>query len=166
MQLQGAIKRVFTQLSETLQQLTPQQYIQPGTALLNATIGQHVRHILELFIELDKGYLCGVVNYDNRQRDLRLETEPSFANDTLLGIYPLLNKPDKPLRLVLDYNENIPELVSVTTNYQRELVYNLEHTIHHMALIRIGLHEVATISIPENFGVATSTIKYRSKCAQ
>jgi hypothetical protein len=51
------------------------------------------------------------------------------------------------------------------TNYYREMAYNLEHTIHHMALIRTGINDVSRISVPENFGVAISTMKYRKQCA-
>lgn len=166
MHLQEAVKKIFIQISETLQQLTPQQYVQPSITLFNATIGQHVRHIIELFIELDKGYAGGVVNYDKRKRDLRIETDLYFANDTLLHLHLILNKPDKTLRLELDYNENSSKLLSIATNYHRELLYNLEHTIHHMALIRVGINEVAAITVPENFGMATSTVKHRTACAQ
>ncbi|MEP7108199.1 MAG: hypothetical protein ABI760_09450 [Ferruginibacter sp.] len=166
MYLHEAVKKVFIQLSETLMKLTPQQYVRPSATLFNATIGQHVRHIIELFIELEKGYAGGIVNYDKRKRDFRLETDLYFANEMLLHIHLLLNKPDKPLRLELDYNENSNELLSVATNYDRELVYNLEHSIHHMALIRVGINEVAAITVPENFGIAISTIKHRTACAQ
>jgi len=54
----------------------------------------------------------------------------------------------------------------VETNYYRELIYNLEHTIHHMALIKVGINEVSCIAVPEGFGIATSTIKFRRSCAQ
>ena len=55
MQLQQSVKNVFLQLSESLHQLTDEQYVQPSKTLFNATIGQHVRHIIELFICLEKG---------------------------------------------------------------------------------------------------------------
>jgi hypothetical protein len=35
-----------------------------------------------------------------------------------------------------------------------------------MALIRIGINEVADIVLPENFGVASSTVKHKQQCAQ
>ena len=73
MQLQKAIQNVFLQLDVSLQELTPQQYIQPSKTLFNATIGQHVRHIIELFVCLEEGYERGLVTYDKRRRDRELK---------------------------------------------------------------------------------------------
>ena len=54
------------------------------------------------------------------------------------------------------------------TSLNRELTYNNEHAIHHMAILRIALmQESMNVSISENFGVANSTIKYREAvCVQ
>jgi hypothetical protein len=62
--------------------------------------------------------------------------------------------------------ENSTGVVAIPSNYYREIAYNLEHTIHHMALIRVGINEVSMIELPQDFGVAYSTIKYRQQCAQ
>jgi hypothetical protein len=67
--LQNAIQNVFVQLTTTLDQLNRQQYSQPCLTLFNATIGQHVRHIIELFQCLENGYASGSVNYEKRKRD-------------------------------------------------------------------------------------------------
>jgi hypothetical protein len=56
--------------------------------------------------------------------------------------------------------------MDVSTNYYREVIYNLEHTIHHMALIRVGINELGNIDLPKDFGVAPSTIKYKQLCVQ
>jgi hypothetical protein len=81
----------------------------------------------------------------------------------LRGLTVFLNNPDKTLVLVGDFGGVITE---VFTNFQRELVYNLEHTVHHMALLRIAVNQVSSIPLPEDFGIAMSTIKYRKACAQ
>lgn len=83
MQLQQAISHVFLHLNNVLNQLTNEQYQQPCKALSNATIGQHVRHILELYTCLYTGYQTGIVNYDNRQRDTRIEQDKNFAADLI-----------------------------------------------------------------------------------
>ncbi len=64
MQLQQAVNTVFVQLSESLVQISQQEYVQPCKTLFNNTIGQHVRHVIELFQCLEKGYEQGTVNYE------------------------------------------------------------------------------------------------------
>jgi hypothetical protein len=84
----------------------------------------------------------------------------------LKNIYKNIEKPNKEITLEAeDYSDTL-EVVSIPSNYYRELAYNLEHTIHHMALIRVGVNEVSSVVLPEEFGVAYSTIKYRQQCAQ
>lgn len=166
MQLHQAIQNVFVQLNGSLEQLTAEQYVYPSPTLSNASIGQHVRHIIEMFICLEAGYEGGVVNYENRKRDIKIETEKDFAASLLKEIYAGLDKPNKNLVLEATYNEDSHELILFDTNYHREIAYNLEHTIHHMALIKVGIKEVSTMPIPEGFGVASSTLKHRKECAQ
>ena len=166
MQLQQAVNNVFVQLSATLDQLSQEQYVQPCKTLFNATIGQHVRHIIELFQCLHNGYDSGKVNYENRKRDARIETDKTFAASLLPEIYKALSRENKSLELEACYDEHAAGSLHIATNFYREVAYNLEHTIHHMALIRVGITEVSTIELPEEFGVASSTIKYRQQCAQ
>jgi len=166
MQFHNAIQNVFGQLSESLNRLDGEQYRRSSKTLFNATIGQHVRHIIELFICLEKGYDAGVVNYEKRKRDLRIETDKDFANELLRHVFQNIERPNKSLLLESNYDEHSSEAILVTTNYYREIIYNLEHTVHHMALIRVGINEVSTIVVPEGYGVASSTIKHRKECAQ
>lgn len=166
MQLQDSIKIVFVQLKDALHHLSDEQYTQPSKQLFGATIGQHVRHIIELFVCLQKGYETGVVNYEKRRRDLLIETDKGFARQLLLGIFRTIDRPDKVLLLEAGYDVNPDESLLIETNYYREIVYNLEHTVHHMALIRVGINEVSTLIVPQEFGVAASTIKHKKACAQ
>lgn len=166
MQLQQAIGNVFIQLSNSLKELTPEQYTQASQVLDNASIGQHVRHVVELFLCLNNGYETGIVNYEKRKRDYRLETDKVFASEILDTVYATLLKHDKKLLLEAGYDEHTEEVLIIESNYYREVVYNLEHTVHHMALIRVGINEVSSIQLPDGYGVASSTIKYRKACAQ
>ncbi|HEX6181222.1 MAG TPA: hypothetical protein VFZ47_08220 [Chitinophagaceae bacterium] len=166
MQLQTAVNNVFVQLSATLDQLSQDQYTQPCKTLFNATVGQHVRHIIELFQCLENGYDQGLVNYEQRKRDMRIESEKDFAAGLLTEVHQGLNRENKDLQLEACYDEHEESPITLATNFYREVAYNLEHTIHHMALIRVGITEVSDIELPEEFGVASSTIKYRQQCAQ
>ena len=166
MQFRKVIENVFFQLTDSLEQLSPAEYSQSSKILFNASIGQHVRHIIELYVCLYNGYETGTVNYEKRKRDVRIETDKDFAIELMQMICNNIEKVDKDLLLESNYDEQSTDEINVATNYYRELLYNLEHTVHHMALIRVGINEVSTINIPEGFGVATSTIKYRKTCAQ
>ncbi len=164
MQLTQLIANVFEELSGALEQLTPVQYAAKCRNLSGATIGQHVRHCIELFQCLLNGYDAGMVNYERRKRDLRIETDKDLAIQLLRSIAETLGLADKTM--LMEAGLGTDDVMMVTTNYNRELVYNLEHTIHHMALVRVGILEMTDIVLPESFGVAPSTIQYRKLCAQ
>ena len=166
MELFAAIKNSFEQLNDVLNHLTEEQYISPSENLSHATIGQHMRHIIELYQCLLNGYEDEVVCYDNRKRDAAIEMSKELAKQLLTDILSSADRENKEMKLESWHGGVNPSVLILPTNYYRELMYNMEHTVHHMALIRVGINEVSTINIPEGFGVATSTIKYRKSCAQ
>jgi len=145
-----------------LNQLTDQVYTTPCRELSNATIGEHTRHCIELFQCLLSQYELGVINYDKRQRDLAIQSQTEVAKTALLSLLDQLDKPNIDLVLEQDYDGN---RIQITTTYQRELLYNLDHCVHHQALIKVALLS-STVQIDPNFGVARSTIAYREQCAQ
>jgi len=165
-ELSAPIRTLLCQMEELLLALTDEQYGKKLRVLSNASLGQHTRHILEFFIELNTGYETGLVNYDNRKRDYNLEISRATAIDQINALIAGLEKEDKILTLAADYGQDQDCTIRVSTNYQRELVYNLEHMVHHMALLRIGIQAQSGIRLPEDFGVALSTIKYRKSCVQ
>ena len=100
------------------------------------------------------------------QRDITIETNKELASQLLAEILSSVNRQNKELQLESWHGDSDPSMVSLPTNYYRELMYNLEHSVHHMALIRVGLKELSTEPVSENFGVASSTIRYKEQCAQ
>jgi hypothetical protein len=166
MKLKEPIANLLDQLQFVIEGLSNQQYTQPVKVLSQSTIGQHTRHILEFFIELNKGYYSHVVDYDKRIRNHAIESDKFFAINTLHQIADELVKPDRDLVLNVEYGPETGQRLQVITNYFRELVYNMEHTVHHMALIRIGVQSISELQIPAEFGVAASTLKFRKACAQ
>eukprot|EP01136_Pigoraptor_vietnamica_P005677 Opistho-1_new@37630 len=166
MLIQKAIGHVFAQLQDALVNISSSQYTQASQRLSGATIGQHVRHVIELFLCLEKGYAQGVVNYEKRNRDIQIETDKAMAVDLLRSLYARIGKQDAALSLEFAGDGSSEAGVTIATNYYRELLYNLEHTVHHMALIRVAVTELSDLVLPDGFGVASSTLKYRASCAQ
>jgi len=166
MQLSKACTVILDQLSDVIHQVGEQDYIQPSVALSGSSIGQHLRHTLEFFICLEQGFASGIINYDKRAHDKLLETDLEIALMTLARIRSFVNEQvhDAPLKLEVGYDLENEACITIETNYYRELTYNIEHAVHHMAIMKIGIREVAEgVVIPTSFGVATSTIRYREQ---
>lgn len=160
------VQNVKQNLSENivlLRQLTNEEYVLQYPELSNATIGEHVRHIIELLGCLVENYEYGLINYDDRKRDILLQTNKNEAISIMEKYLNEIDKPNKPLSLAHNCFSPIEVL---QTNYFRELIYNLEHSIHHQALIKVALHNLSHIRIPDSFGIAPSTLEYRRQCAQ
>lgn len=138
-------------------------YDRPCEELADASIGKHTRHIIELYQCLLKGYDTGRVCYDHRKRDREIETDLMKAVEELGSIQNMLSRPNKELSISFELSGEIHEIGS---NYFREVIYNLEHTIHHHALIKVGIQQLADIRLPDTFGVAPATLQYRKLCAQ
>ena len=163
MQLSQAANNILKQLSEVVEQITEDDFRKPSHSL-NATVGQHLRHTLEFFICLEQGYEQGVVNYDKRIHNKAMENDKFIALDTIKQIQEFIsaNQVDKALKLEAGYLPNSHECETIKTNYLRELVYNIEHAVHHMAIMKIGIREVANyITLPADFGIAVSTLRYK-----
>lgn len=163
--MQKAIKAAFNDIEAALQQMSNEQYSKPCDLLYKASIGQHVRHTLDLFVSLLNGYDSGIVNYDQRKRDIHIETDKTKAISVMHDILTAIYRPGKELMLEGDFSGD-GNMIVIETNFTRELAYNLEHTTHHMAMIKVGINELGGIALPENFGVAPATIKHKIACAQ
>lgn len=159
---------IFIQLTQQLRSLgnllsilNDEQYSKRIAHLGKASIGGHTRHIIELLQCAINGYDTGTVDYVNRHRNLDLENNRSFAQSVLEQLESQIILDDKNLKMVV---EEIEETIStnVTTTYFREVVYNTEHAIHHLALIKVALIEMNLDVVNDDFGMAYSTIKFKA----
>ena len=157
------------EIQSLLLQFSEELYTAPRGILSEATIGQHFRHILEFYICLEKGSKTGSVSYDDRERDVLLETDMVFAMKSIGKLIQFLSSLEKDCSLTMkaNYSDANEELTTIQTSLYRELAYALDHTVHHLAIVKIALsEEVESVKVDSNFGVAPSTIRYREQCAQ
>lgn len=164
MQLTKASEGILQQLSDTVLQLTETDFVKPSSTLSGSTVGQHLRHTLEFFICLEQGFEKGVVNYDKRSHDKLIESDKFIALGAIQHIQKFIaqQSEDKAMLLEVGYDPGSEECVTIHTNYFRELTYNIEHAVHHMAIMKIGIREAAPhVSLPHDFGVAVSTIRHK-----
>lgn len=163
------LKEIIISLMEDtklyLQQIDTTAYSTSIPLLSNSTIGQHTRHFIEFFQCLLQQVPKGNIDYDKRVRNKQIETNPLVAIQAINAI--IANLPneiaEQALILESDYGIECSNCVQVSTNFPRELMYNIEHTIHHLAIIKIGLLILAPdIALPQHFGVAPSTVKHQA----
>ncbi len=158
-----SVKQTLFELQHLLNQISEDDYSKPIEYLSNASIGEHTRHIIELFQCAINSYEVGELNYDKRERNLLIQTSPPFAIEKIDEICKAIEKENKELILESVFFE---EVSLINTNYFREVIYNLEHCIHHQALIKVAVFQFEYLTVNANFGVAPSTIVYRNQCAQ
>ncbi len=106
----------------------------------------------------------GILNYDNRKRNKQIEINASVAIAAIDNIISVLEKGLKCADLTLQGNFCTAgdHVISIQTSINRELAYNLEHSIHHQALIKVGLKEQGIeCLIGPDFGVAPATIRFK-----
>jgi uncharacterized damage-inducible protein DinB len=153
-------KLLLEQLSDLLAELNEHSYSADLSVLNGNSIGKHVRHILDLFDCLILGSETGLIEYDNRRRAIEIEVSNEIAQEKIVSIISMIQDLDLN-RLVTLKQKLANESLEIQTQLQRELLYNIEHTIHHLAIIRIGIEQnFPEISLPKNFGIAYSTIQH------
>jgi hypothetical protein len=158
-------------LRHYLSVIEPMVYQEPLPLLSGSTIGQHTRHIIEFYTcLLEQAHLMDlpVINYAGRRRDHRIESEPDYALSCVDSIVSQLRELDPDGKCLLNCAEHGQDGLLVQSTIGRELIYNIEHTIHHLAIVKIALRSTRPeIALPEHFGVAPSTIRHRQEaCAQ
>lgn len=170
MNLQESSDCLLRQLLQVITQLTDEQFAAPLEILMGSSIGMHFRHIVEFYDCLISGANQDTINYDARQRNKMIETNrlyaKNFTENCLLQLEKI-GQNDKSMELITMTGTDTNCFVTVHTSLQRELAYNVEHTIHHMAIIKIAiLHCFKEIQIDSKFGVAYSTLQYQQLKAQ
>lgn len=156
-------QKLLADISGVISQLRHEDYGLSLSILNGNSIGKHVRHILDLFECLIDSSESGSLNYDKRKRNPETETKKEYAIAKIQHIIQNLEHLDLRKNLIL--KQQLQDLhCTINSSTERELLYNIEHCVHHLAIIRIGIeNSFEYVEISENFGVAHSTISHREK---
>jgi len=147
-------------------QLKQQEFTRPLPELMGKSIGKHIRHILEFHALLLQGLKTGVIAYEDRPHDPTLETDLAKAKDELNSISTrlgCLRIAEASIALRINYGEGEQEQITVESSFSRELAYNIEHAIHHIAMIKMAsIQRFPHVALPKSFGVAKSTLRFEA----
>lgn len=162
----GKAAFIFNQLTDLLRELDDLQYRAPLPLFSGASVGKHVRHIIEFFNCVRQAESADSISYDDRSRDQILETERLEAHHALVQlkeVFMSLNDRPVTLRGSLNPVENGDEW-HMQSSLLREFYYAVEHAIHHMAIIKIGLQAAfPEVRVPDDFGIAPSTLRHEQQ---
>src|SRR5262249_12543507 len=160
----GPNVELLEQLLTFLAGLTDAQYRHVEARLSTASIGQHVRHVLDHYRLFLAGLPAGLVDYDDRERETPVERERFDAlratQQAIAGLRPL--PPDaatRPLRVRQQGSYEPGRFDGCASRADRELLFLQSHTVHHQALIAV-LARAQGLSTPPLFGVAPSTASW------
>ncbi len=154
---------------ELLDSLDDQQFTaRPAIGI--SPLGSHLRHCLDFYTSYLGGLEARRIDYDARERDVRLENDRQYAMDVLQATIARLEEcagldEDLELRVATDRSPGeVGELAWSRSSVRRELQFLRSHTVHHYALISVVLKLLGRPP-GEDFGVAPSTLAYRRELA-
>lgn len=128
----------------------------------SGSIGAHFRHNLEFIEHFVAGIDSGRVDYCQRSRDTRVENDRAYAIERFETCIEVLGKlTDKCIDQAVLVNSEIDPDVWLGSTLGREIEFVHSHTVHHYALVSAKLQALG-IKVPEDFGVAPSTLRYWS----
>lgn len=152
---------------EVLNRVPPELYGNGTTD--GSSIGVHIRHCLDHFVCFFDGWSNGKIDYDARERDATLESDPENARTALADIEERLRgisserlSESVKIRQTVDVEGDASE---VESTIGRELAFLSGHAIHHLALIDMMARKEG-VTFSESFSVAFSTAAYRVATGQ
>ncbi len=163
----GLIQQNLDQLQQgrrLIDSLPDGAYSRPQETVFQSSIGDHFRHASDHFTAFFEGLESGIIDYEQRRRDRSLATDPDQARSFSLEIETALEELDRqPERPITVREEGGSR--DLPTSRDRELAFLVSHTVHHFALIRI-ICALERHPLPEDFGVAPSTLRHLARSSR
>ena len=156
----SALTRSLDELADLLERTSDDMYVWTPPGGVSGSMGAHVRHVLDHVKALMDRPRQQTVTYDRRIRDTAVEQSRQSGIAALRNasyrLAAFMDSPaDESLMLEAMVEHGQPP-IAVMTSLSRELVFALQHTIHHQAIIAVLLQQNG-IAAPPRFGYAPTT---------
>lgn len=153
--------QVLQQLIDLVNRVSQEVYAE-GSSLSDYGVGRHVRHVVDHYLALQQSVNHGRVDYNLRQRDSVIETQPAEAVlhiETLVEWLSTLTNLSQPVVMVTEISTEETNIADMTSSLERELCYLINHTVHHLAYAAL-LAKAQGIVLDHSLGLAPSTASY------
>jgi uncharacterized damage-inducible protein DinB len=160
--LRDSVIHSILQISDILAEVKklPKDKAQNFYCDLNA--GKHVRHVLDHFLAFLSISDEGILDYNARNRDSVVETDFIAAQEQLNIImqdFESFPDEERNLSLISEVDVSDTQNEYFTSNTSREMLYLINHTMHHAAYINL-IAKHCGVALPDHIGVAPSTASY------
>ena len=153
------------QAGALLKRLEDGQFAQAVASLHGSSVGGHMRHCIDHYLSFLGGLNSGRVDYDDRKRDLGLETltnEASAAVEEVMQGLEVLMEDKMPVGLLVKMDCGGEHIDWQPSTIGRELQFLVSHTVHHFAMVG-GICRILGVNLEDDFGVAPSTLRHRAQ---
>ncbi len=160
--LRDAVIHSLLQISDILEVVVQLPETYAVNFYCDANAGKHVRHVLDHFLAYLPAIETGVLDYNMRNRDSVVENDRRAAKEQLDGVVKVLKTlpvDEKCLKIISEIDVTNTKSDSFSSNTSRELLYLINHTMHHAAYIKL-LAKNCDIDLPEYIGLAPSTASH------
>lgn len=136
-----------------------------ATDTFAAVVGPHLRHVIEHYEALVFS-ASNLIDYDNRERDRKVEQDPAVALQRVLGLQNQLRQPTQKLANAALQVRFLGGLgaehqFTADSSFQRELLFVASHAVHHFAIIQMNCAS-RDIFLPPQLGKAPATLAYEA----
>jgi uncharacterized damage-inducible protein DinB len=156
----GALAKSLDDMADLLVRLSDETYRSRPAGGVSGSIGAHVRHVLDHVKVLVDRPRHRTITYDHRERDTAIEQDRAAGIAALRRVsYRLAAAMDAPPDEILTLEvlvEHDQPPIGVSTSLAREVVFALQHTVHHQAIISVLLQQAGVVT-PPRFGYAPAT---------
>lgn len=131
-------------------------------------IGRHVRHVLDHYRAFRMGMKDRCIDYNLRTRHSLEETEPQAALQQVQLMIDWLTRgdiPAMPINVISEISLQISVNETMPSHSERELLYLINHSIHHMAYAALMARQ-QSLDIPPHIGLAPGTVSYQRQAKQ
>jgi len=170
--IQGCIEALEQGL-ECLTSLTDEQYLATAKPHVTSTIGEHFRHLLDLFHAVynahnknseQSKHSTSVIDYNLRRRGHTVETSRQRAISEITHFIHWLEGVTEgelkaSVELVTEVSMTHQQAQVMASTLERELTFVALHANHHFAMTKVTI-SLLGINVSEDFGLAPTTLSY------
>lgn len=161
--IQGHLES-FDQLMHFIESLDEADYQHIAKPWFSSSIGQHLRHIVDLYLALVNGAEFDSIDYDTKRRGSPIETARDSGLSELMKIRAWLcqissEAMDQEISISTETALSFQHSECFKSSFGRELCFASSHLIHHLAIMG-AIAKMAGVSVDPALGLAPATATY------